>query len=237
MTAVLLAATLLRPRPDGHAVHRHPQAMCGERVGMLHIYYIKTPAGQEEMNARGPGLNARERQIMLMCGGQRPLQVLIELFGESVVRELHELVVQGYLQAVRRLPDPTPHPAGVLQAAPDFASARLQTRLTHTRDFITVVAQSLGTTLARELVLAYSRTTDPEAVLTYAGGLLGLLFRAGDRSRTLRVGYKIADLLPRALVPQMVDRLLDGPNPDMAAALYEHLLSGQDVVSFDDGTL
>lgn len=78
--------------------------MCGERVGMLHIYYIKTPAGQEEMNARGPGLNARERQIMLMCSGQRPLQVLIELFGESVVRELHELVVQGYLQAVRRPP-------------------------------------------------------------------------------------------------------------------------------------
>ena len=85
--------------------------------------------------------------------------------------------------------------------------------------------------------MAYSRTTDPEAVLTYAGGLLELLFRAGDRSRTLRVGYKIADLLPRALVPQMVDRLLDGPNPDMAAALYEHLLSGQDVVSFDDSTL
>ena len=48
MTAVLLAATLLRPRPDGHAVHRHPQAMCGERVGMLHIYYIKTPAGQRK---------------------------------------------------------------------------------------------------------------------------------------------------------------------------------------------
>lgn len=78
---------------------------------MLHIYYIKTPAGQEEMNARGPGLNARERQIMLMCSGQRPLQVLIELFGESVVRELHELVVQGYLQAVRRPPSARSDPA------------------------------------------------------------------------------------------------------------------------------
>lgn len=204
---------------------------------MRHIYYVKTPAGMEVMNLQGEGLAARERQIMLMCTEHRPVLVLVELFGDGVVRELHELVVRGYLQAMRRMPDASAAAADAAPAVPPFALNRAQVRLQYARDFINVVARSLDSAEATKLLTTHGRAALPDEVLAYAVALIELLFRAGDPARTVRVGYKIADLLPRPMVPQLVDGLLEDANPELAAALYDHLLSGRDVSSFDDSTL
>ena len=94
---------------------------------MLHIHYVKTPAGRAEMDARTGSLTSRERQIMLLCSGQRPLTVLMEVFGHSVVRELHELAARGLVQAHRQPPEavPPPAPAPAAEATSTAAAQRL----------------------------------------------------------------------------------------------------------------
>lgn len=197
---------------------------------MRDVFYIKTPAGIEVVSQRARDLTPRQRQLMLLCSAQRPLTVLIELFGESVVRELHELVVSGYLQAVR-LADTPGNPALDIGAGlgPEGVRAQTAARLQLARDFASVVARSLGTPEGDALAADHRDTTEPDDVLAYAAALVGLLFRSGDVARAGRVGYKLADLLPRDLVPMFVDCMLDGQDPQFAAALYEHLLSDREL--------
>ena len=52
--------------------------------------------------------------------------------------------------------------------------------------------------------------------------------------RVTRVGYKLAELMPRQAVPLFIERILDGSDPELAAALYEHLLSDRDLPQPDD---
>lgn len=199
---------------------------------MQHIYYIKTPAGVAAMSERARDLTPRQRQIMLMCSGKRPLSVLIELFGDSVVRELHELVAPGYLRALRLV-----GPSADSAVDPDAGTGLDDTLAAHAkaaglqlaRNFTTTVLMSLDTAEADALVVDHGMDASAEGVLAYAAALLGLLFRAGDIARAERVGYKLADLLPRDLVPLFVDGMLDGQDPQFAAALYEHLLSDREL--------
>lgn len=207
---------------------------------MLNIYYVKTPHARAAINASEPSLTPRERQILLLCSGQRPLSVLIELFGESVVRELHELVVRGFVQAMRRNPEEAPPRAADARgpaAAPEHPAApQAQTRLRQTRDFATIVAQSLPVPDAGALIARHGQATRADDVLAYCVGVIDLLFRQGDLTRAERVGYKMADLLPRGLVPDFIDGMLAGPDPRLAAALYEHLLSDRELPAPDDDT-
>lgn len=173
-------------------------------------------------------LTPRERQIMLLCSGQRPLSVLIELFGHAVVRELHALAVRGCVQAIYGSPDAAPLAPAIVPGPP-----RAHTRLMQTHEFATAVAQSLNSAEAIALVRAHRAATGPDEVLSYAAAVIELLFRGGDMLRVKRVGYKLADLLPRDRVPQLIDHLLDSADPQLAAALYEHLLADRDLPAPD----
>lgn len=199
---------------------------------MHDIHYLQTPAGLREMAGPAPALTPRERQIMLLCGAHRPLPVLIELFGDTVVRELHELAVRGLVQALRRVPDGLPPArAGVAVTAPGLA----QSRLIEARDFATQAARALDTPEAEGLAAGHGAATTPEDVLVYLAAVIELLFRSGDLAQARRVGYQLAELLPREQVPGLIDCILNGPNPSLAAALYAHLLAGRDLPAADAG--
>ncbi|QTD46408.1 hypothetical protein [Ottowia testudinis] len=196
---------------------------------MLYVHYVRTARGREAMAPGVDALTARERQLMLLCSGQRPLPVLIEVFGHSVVRELHELVVRGLVQAQRLTPAVVP-PG---QAMPLVGSAAA--RLLQTRDFATVVARSIEGAAGATLAARHGASTQPDDILAYGVALVELLFHAGDVERAKRVGYKLADLLPRQTVPLFIDRMLNGADPKLAAALHEHLLSDRDFPQADAG--
>lgn len=199
---------------------------------MLHIHYVKTPAGRAEMDARTGSLTSRERQIMLLCSGQRPLTVLMEVFGHSVVRELHELAARGLVQAHRQPPEAVPPPAPA--PAAEATSTAAAQRLLQAREFAGLVAGSVGGAAAQALVARQSTITQPADILSYCVEVIELLFRTGDVERVTRVGYKLAELMPRQAVPLFIERMLDGSDPELAAALYEHLLSDRDLPQPDD---
>lgn len=186
---------------------------------MQHVHYLRTVAGQSEMAAGGHALNPRERQIMLLCGAQRPLSVLVELFGDGVVRELHALVERGLLKATYRAVAVLPRLSPLSEA-----DAQSAARLADARDFATLVAGSLGTAEASALMARYRSNTQPEEVLAYLGAVVGQVFAQGQPAQALTLGYKLAELLPRPLVPMLIDQLLSSTTPQLADALYAHLL-------------
>lgn len=188
-------------------------------AAMQNVHYLKTAAGQSEMVAGAPALNPRERQIMLLCTAQRPLSVLVELFGDGVVRELHALVERGLLQA-------SYHAAALTLRVPPVPESDSQSaaRLAQARDFATQVAGSLGTAQASALMARHRNDREAEDVLHYLGEVVGLVFARGQPGQALSVGYQLAALLPRSLVPMLIDQLLSGANPQLADALYAHLL-------------
>ena len=132
---------------------------------MLHIHYVKTPAGRAEMDARTGSLTSRERQIMLLCSGQRPLTVLMEVFGHSVVRELHELAARGLVQAHRQPPEAVPPPAPA--PAAEATSTAAAQRLLQAREFAGLAAGSVGGAAAQALVARQSTITQPADILSY----------------------------------------------------------------------
>ena len=199
---------------------------------MLHIPYVMTPAGRAVMDARTGSLTSRERQIMLLCSGQRPLTVLMEVFGHSVVRELHELAARGLVQAHRQPPEAVAPPAPA--PAAEATSTAAAQRLLQAREFAGLAAGSVGGAAAQALVARQSTITQPADILSYCVEVIELLFRTGDVERVTRVGYKLAELMPRQAVPLFIERILDGAGPELAAALYEHLLSDRDLPQPDD---
>ncbi|MGO4377650.1 hypothetical protein [Pseudoduganella sp. RAF53_2] len=60
--------------------------------------YAKTPAGQQEVQARRAGLTARQRTLLIMLDGRKPLSALLPLLPmEELVPALEALLSLGFI--------------------------------------------------------------------------------------------------------------------------------------------
>ena len=213
----------------------------------MNTCYAKTREGLAQLAGLSEGLSPRHRHVLLLCNGKRSLVVLRELLGPEVDADISALRRRGWVRPVGSamlvpIVGGGGKQGGVstvvrLGAGASVASSKRETpeearhRMHAARDFVTLVVRSLEELEARELREAYEGATSDNDILVYAAALIDILFRGGDIYRAERVGYKIADLLPRNAVPRLIDCMLDWPDPRLAAALYEHLLSDRDVPS------
>lgn len=64
----------------------------------------KTPAGRLEQQQRSHALGTRQRQVLILCDGRRPLGELCALMGDSVLACAQELLASGHVERIR-MPD------------------------------------------------------------------------------------------------------------------------------------
>lgn len=62
----------------------------------------KTALGREALQSRGPALDARSRQLLVLCNGRMPAAALRALFGEATDALLQDLRRLGLVEAVER---------------------------------------------------------------------------------------------------------------------------------------
>lgn len=60
----------------------------------------KTGLGREVLRSRGPALDARSRQLLVLCNGRMPAAALRTLFGEPTDELLQDLLTLGLIEAV-----------------------------------------------------------------------------------------------------------------------------------------
>ena len=60
----------------------------------------KTALGREALQSRGPALDARSRQLLVLCNGRMPAAALRTLFGEPTDELLQDLLKLGLIEAV-----------------------------------------------------------------------------------------------------------------------------------------
>jgi hypothetical protein len=92
----------------------------------------KTGLGREVLRNRGPALDARSRQLLVLCNGRMSAAALRALFGEPTDELLQDLLKLGLIEAVepiertRRAEQPAPAPELDLRAAQARALALLE---------------------------------------------------------------------------------------------------------------
>lgn len=68
----------------------------------LDLVYAKTEAGRQMLAAPRAALGPRERQILLLCTGERDANALTEIFGPATPEDLAQLERQGLVQVLPR---------------------------------------------------------------------------------------------------------------------------------------
>lgn len=81
------------------------------------MVYEKTHAGKIALKERH-ALNLRERQLMVLCNGVRPLDELMDLFGSTVSQDVDRLIDVGYLVARTAANDSQPMALANPEVAP-----------------------------------------------------------------------------------------------------------------------
>ena len=144
--------------------------------------FIKTPKGRDEMAQRSQGLSARQRQILILIDGVRPVGDIkrsvatAELHAILGVLRQHELIA---VLAMAAAPAPAPAPAPALSQAPALAL---------------VPAAALATAPAPVLTADASHLAALKQLLTdTARAYLGLL--AADICRRIDAAADAAQLL------------------------------------------
>ena len=80
------------------------------------VVFRKTAAGRQALAARRSALGLRERQILILCTGERGLEALSEVFGPEAEADLRRLVDQGLVKVGARTVWPV---GGAVDAIPE----------------------------------------------------------------------------------------------------------------------
>ena len=70
------------------------------------MLYIKTEAGKTELQARAAGLSPSQRQVLILCDGERHAQDLADMMPQDVLNSSLERLVNLRLLEARNVPAP-----------------------------------------------------------------------------------------------------------------------------------
>ncbi|MDO5291012.1 MAG: hypothetical protein Q4F13_15480 [Pseudomonadota bacterium] len=210
------------------------------------LVYVKTQAGREALATLRSQLNVRERQILLLCTGERNLAALQEVFGASLWSALQQLVARGLVELQPRhkpLPEDLVQPYlmpdyGLTLPPLDFAASRSANQsgfsdpcaqtMTVFHRMHTETAKllaELGGAEALQLHRTYAGAGQEEDVLAFTARAIALLERHWGEQRAIDCACRIAHLLPRATKARLLDALIDHAGSSLPLSLYDMWLS------------
>lgn len=214
------------------------------------LVYVKTEAGRAALVSVRSQLSVRERQILLLCTGERDLPDLQKVFGASLWSALQQLLARGLVQLQPRqasqlqdLVQPYSPPDFGLTLPPlDFAasSSANQSGFADPRPpavtvFHSVHAETarllaeLGGAEALQLRRAYTGAGQDEDVLAFAARAIALFERHWGEPRAIDCACRIAHVLPRAAKARLLDALIDQASPGLPLSLYDMWLANCDL--------
>jgi hypothetical protein len=124
---------------------------------MVPDVYAKTEEGKKEVAQRQLGLNSRQRTVLILLDGRKPLSALDGLLPAGQAAEIvGELLALGLIA-----------PAGVLAAAP--APVMESARLTRVKAEMVETAEACLGLLAADVVRRIDSATDEAALLAVVG--------------------------------------------------------------------
>ena len=209
--------------------------------------YVKTDAGRALLAEARSALGLRERQILLLCTGERDAATLEQFFGPDAPAVLARLGAAGLVQTVPRAVASWPMPSfaptlpplqgheartaelssGFMSTAPGAEDVDLAFSRAHTRAGVMLV--ELGAEEAEDLFDSAIGVWQEDDMLAFLARTIALAHQLRGPAPAARWAQELAELLPRAAVPRLVDCLTEvGDGGALAMGLYERLLSDTD---------
>ena len=136
--------------------------------------------------------SARERQLLILCNGERRLQDVKDWLGDDAVHMLLDLRQRGYLAEVASF-------ASHQQMGAVAALAHTQKSLVACKMYVLNILQMQRDVQALPLVDALHRSTNEAALLETVGSALCYLRQMANASYAQRVQKQILDLVPEQL--------------------------------------
>ena len=196
--------------------------------------FRKTEAGRQALAAAHASLALRDRQILLLCTGERDLRALSEVFGPATLLDVQRLVAAGLIEATAPIEWPEPDAPFWPTLPPlDFAAERSANQsgfgagatgeevLSAARAQAAVLLAEIGGDEAERQMAAGA-----EEALHFITRALALAVRSWGDAPARRWAEHIAALMPRAAIAQLVEGLVEeGSATTLVAVLYERLVS------------
>lgn len=208
------------------------------------VVFRKTAAGRQTLAARRSALGLRERQILILCTGERGLEALSEVFGSEAEADLSRLIDQGLVKVGAR----TVWPVGgavdafgpTLQPLADAADrsanqSGFQPTLqefnawwaAHTQ--ASAQLRAMGDANALQLLQTHRGARHADDVLVYLALTLVAVSQCRGLSPALDWVEQLGRALPDGAVPKLLDCLIDTGSPELIAGVYERLLSDSEL--------
>jgi hypothetical protein len=135
--------------------------------------YAKTPSGQEEVSTRRAGLSARQRTLLIMLDGRKPLSDMLPLLPmEELAPALDVLLSLGFIA----------DPAALAAAAPSPQPPKRDPRLDEAKVLMRQSAEKYLGLLASDLVRRIEQASD-EAQVQHALGMWHMAMRDSKYGR------------------------------------------------------
>ena len=206
------------------------------------VVFRKTAAGRQALSERGSQLGLHQRQILILCTGERGLQALEEVFGPGTEADLRRLIDEGLIKAGER----TVWPAAVddfgptLQPVSDAVErsanqSGFQPTLqefnawwsAHTQ--ASAQLRAIGDAGALQLLRTYRGARQADDVLVFLALTLTTVSQARGLAEALDWAERLGRALPDGAVPRLLDCLIASGSPELIAGVYERLLSDSEL--------
>jgi len=153
------------------------------RIRLRGTVFGKTAAGRAEVGQRSAGLTARQRSVLIMLDGQKPLADIGPLVGEDEMLEAVEGLLRKGLVGITSAPPSAAKPApaaAVPVSAPARAAAAGAAALTAARELMAAAARKHLGLLASDLVRRIEHAKDESQL----AGVIGLWHVSIRESKT-----------------------------------------------------
>lgn len=146
------------------------------RIRLRGTVFGKTAAGRAEVGQRSAGLTARQRTVLILLDGQKPLAEIGNLFGEDQMLETVEALLRKGLVGIASAPAPAaPLPAPAIRASGVGAAAMMAAR-----ELMAAAASKHLGLLASDLVRRIEHAKDESQL----AGVIGLWHVSIRESKT-----------------------------------------------------
>jgi len=162
----------------------------------------KTPAGRREQQQRSSALGARQRHVLILCDGRRPLRELCALMGDGATALAQELLSAGYVETSRAQQEAThdaeslaPSAVPATQLAQAVAPPSRRSIALSRMDMFDMIERSLGhqSGPARAHLRAAEQT---DALLSALQDCLLLIAEVAGPAQADKVRAQLCTMLP-----------------------------------------
>lgn len=187
------------------------------------LLLTKTPKARAALQSRAAELLARERQLLILCNGHRPVAEIAKLFGSQTTPIVDDLRRRGYLaevesdlDAAATLPasatsakaphegrSSRPQPlAGVERpAAPAVAAPRNRRSIAATKMYVIGLLQLIREMEATSLAVSLHTSVSEDELMAYVVQALRFIEHRSGVSYARQVATRLAEIVPEGHLP------------------------------------